>query len=355
MHFNVVAYLALVLLVLLLRLRTANAHANGLTSSTCANFRVHHGENQHNDATKVATLDLLLENGTITNCFLPQQQYRVLLHANGLIKGFLLQAVSGARLPSNYNSLPPDTTWGPCTNTMSHSMKRNKFSEELNFPITTRRNERPLLFRYTVVFSMSSFIEDQYVEIPCCSQISPPNTETSNNNNNNNNNSGDDEESGSGADFIIGSMNATSTFGENAEVIVVPTPVVTEEPVTTPPPVTPTTAELAYTTLPPLGSPVDESCGKEVRDVYKTFNLTKNGVEYNCTINRAIKQTECVDSCNINGQPVVCQIYKFIERKKRYTCVPITQTRTTMEESTNNIHPLYDEIITSGCKCFIPF
>ena len=56
-------------------LRTASAHANGLGPSTCATFGVRHSANPREDNTKNVTLELLLDNGTVTNCFNPQQDY----------------------------------------------------------------------------------------------------------------------------------------------------------------------------------------------------------------------------------------------------------------------------------------
>lgn len=56
-------------------LSAANAHRNGLDASTCANFIVRHGQNSEEDESKEVTLELFNEDGEITDCIWPQQDY----------------------------------------------------------------------------------------------------------------------------------------------------------------------------------------------------------------------------------------------------------------------------------------
>jgi hypothetical protein len=56
-------------------LRTASAHANGLDASICETFSVRHSTNPREDNSKNVTVELLLDDGTVTKCFNPQQDY----------------------------------------------------------------------------------------------------------------------------------------------------------------------------------------------------------------------------------------------------------------------------------------
>jgi hypothetical protein len=300
-------------------LRTASAHANGLDASICETFSVRHSTNPREDNSKNVTVELLLDDGTVTKCFNPQQDYWVRLRANAHISGFLLQAVTGARLPSTNrkDTVPFDTTWGPCENSMSHTQIRVAASKDLVFPLTTRKSPRPILFRYSVVFSPTSFQQDRYVEIPCC-ELTQAETTTNG----------------------LSSGNGPSDDGSSDDS---PSEQSTESPL--------------ITTLPPLGILVEEgNCGKTVVNIKKTFNDTHNGIRYNCTINKPLKQTECVESCDLNGQPVVCQIYKAIKRRKGYTCVLYRDgDQQNMDNTVSTSRStIYNETVTTGCQCYTP-
>lgn len=56
-------------------LSAANAHSEGLDASTCANFIVSHGPNSKEDDSKEVTLELINEDGEITDCIVPRQEY----------------------------------------------------------------------------------------------------------------------------------------------------------------------------------------------------------------------------------------------------------------------------------------
>ena len=87
----------------------------------------------------------------------------------------------------------------------------------------------------------------------------------------------------------------------------------------------------------------------------KFFNETRNGIHYNCTINRPLKRTECVDSCDLNGQPVLCQIYKSIRRRKGYTCVAYGDSEhDDMDNNVSTYTTTHEEIVTTGCQCYTP-
>ena len=55
-------------------LHTARAHANGLASSMCETFHVVHGSPREDDS-KDVKVELLLENGNVTDCFSTQREY----------------------------------------------------------------------------------------------------------------------------------------------------------------------------------------------------------------------------------------------------------------------------------------
>ncbi|CAI8034443.1 hypothetical protein GBAR_LOCUS19389 [Geodia barretti] len=177
MHYITTA-LATLAVALAIALRSVNAYGNGgLSADVCNTFGVYHEANRRPDTSKDVYLTLFGENGEPQNCFMPQRNYYVKLNSSYLIRGFLLQAVSGARMPSPDTSLPSDVTDGPCrdsnnvVNSVSHTQKRTDRSEELYFPISVKRSTRPLLFRYTVVFSFTSFLADKTLEIPCCERL----------------------------------------------------------------------------------------------------------------------------------------------------------------------------------------
>ena len=97
------------------------------------------------------------------------------------------------------------------------------------------------------------------------------------------------------------------------------------------------------------------NCGKTVVNINKSLNETRNGIRYNCTINKPLKRTECVESCDLNGRPVVCQIYKAIRRRKGYTCVPYRDgDQEDMDDDVSSFTATNNETVTTGCQCFTP-
>lgn len=88
-------------------------------------------------------------------------------------------------------------------------------------------------------------------------------------------------------------------------------------------------------------------------NVNVSYNDTHNGIRYNCSINRPLKKTNCTEACDLNGQPVVCQIFKHIRRRKGYTC---TAYRDGDQEELDIDHDvyntIYEETVTTGCQCF---
>ena len=65
----------LFIVALALALRSANAHANGLSAEVCETFGVHHSSDRSEDPTKDVWLELIEEDGNVTDCFLPQREY----------------------------------------------------------------------------------------------------------------------------------------------------------------------------------------------------------------------------------------------------------------------------------------
>ena len=87
-------------------------------------------------------------------------------------------------------------------------------------------------------------------------------------------------------------------------------------------------------------------CGKEVNHIVKQRNHTLNGTDYNCTMNRTLKQTECVPSCVHQNQTVQCNVKTHINRRKGYTCVPHPGQDSSLEMKIN-----FPEVVTSNCQC----
>ena len=96
---------------------------------------------------------------------------------------------------------------------------------------------------------------------------------------------------------------------------------------------------------------VDRICGKRVQNIHKSVNISQNGVQYNCTINKALKQTQCNESCDIDGEPVVCQVFMAIPRRKGYTCIRIVDDPTQLTPE-DYIEKTFNEVVTTGCQCF---
>lgn len=70
-----IATLTLALLGLACQLHIAHANANGLTNYMCETFSVLHTRDPQEDLSKDVRIELIQEDGNITDCFWPQQDY----------------------------------------------------------------------------------------------------------------------------------------------------------------------------------------------------------------------------------------------------------------------------------------
>ena len=97
-----------------------------------------------------------------------------------------------------------------------------------------------------------------------------------------------------------------------------------------------------------LSLSVEGHCGKSIVNIIKSYNVARDGVRYNCTIKKPLKQTLCNETCDIDA-PVVCQVHKMIDRRKGFVCIPLDPN-----ERNESYETTFPETVTTGCQCFRP-
>lgn len=63
--------------------------------------------------------------------------------------------------------------------------------------------------------------------------------------------------------------------------------------------------------------------------------------------------TQCIKSCEIDGQEVVCQVSKMIPRRKGYTCTAY-EGQDIVDGYKESFTKINEEMVSKGCECFVP-
>lgn len=83
------------------------------------------------------------------------------------------------------------------------------------------------------------------------------------------------------------------------------------------------------------------------------FNHTVNNISYHCAIKQPLRQIQCIESCNLDGQEVVCQVSRLVTKRKGYICTAY-EGQDMVDGYKESFTKKREETLSRGCDCFVP-